>query len=194
MQVGMAVSSGARMTIDQDGTPQPCSTVLAGCGGLVLLFAATLAPPGIQAADIAPPSHAPGERFVLRMADERFGDCVAEPDSGYRFMFRCDASQPRTEDLRPYLRPPVRVGESWTHYFRELIGGAPMSVHVDVTERERITVPAGTYEAYRLEIDERRVGANDGAKQRCWYAPDIQFPVKCEGSIGVSFELLEHRE
>lgn len=157
-------------------------------------LAATLASPGMHAADIASPSHAPGERFVLDIADERFGDCIAEPDSGYRFTFRCGAGQPRTEDLRPYLHLPVRVGKSWTHHFREVIGGARMSVHVDVTGRERIAVPAGTYEAFRLQINERRVGAEEEATQTCWYSPDIQFPVKCEGSIGASFELLEHRE
>lgn len=163
-------------------------------GGIAVTLTAALASPGMHAAEIAPPSHDPGERFVLDMADERFGDCIAAPDSGYRFTFRCGAGQPRTEDLRPYMYLPVRVGKSWTHHFREVIGGAPMAVRVDVTGRERIAVPAGTYEAYRLEIDERRIGAEEGAQQTCWYAPDIQFPVKCEGAIGASFELFEHRE
>lgn len=181
------------MNIDQQGM-RPRTAVPTALTGRILVLAATLAGVPVHGADIVQPSHAPGERFVLGMADQRFGRCIAEPDSGYRFTFRCEARQPRTEDLSPYLRLPVRVGKSWSHRFREPIGGTRMRVHVDVTDREQITVPAGTFAAYRLEIDERRIDADEGAKQTCWYAPDIQFPVKCEGSIGATFELLEHRE
>ncbi|MFW5969883.1 MAG: hypothetical protein ACOCP9_04535 [Halofilum sp. (in: g-proteobacteria)] len=166
----------------------------AGRGGIALLLTALSAGVPVHAADSAPPSHDPGGVFVLDMADERLGDCIAEPASGYRFTFRCGGGDPRSENLRPYMDPPLRPGKKWTQHFRDVIGGVAMSVHVDVTARERVTVPAGTYDVYRLEIDERRAGAEEGARQTCWYAPEIRFPVKCRGSIGASFELLEYRE
>lgn len=157
----------------------------------LLLISLVPSSPAIPA-DAAAPSYQPGERFVLDMADERSGNCAAEPQEGFRFTFRCDSGQARTEDLRPYFHLPLRIGKSWTHRFREVVGGTFMILEATVTGRETVTVPAGTYQTYRVEIEQRRDGAEEGSEKTCWYAPVIQFPVKCEGTIGISFMLLQH--
>lgn len=160
---------------------------------LLVLFIAMLPSSLATGAGSAPASYEPEERFVLQMADERFGECTAEPKAGYRFTFRCASGQPRIEDLGPYMHLPIRVGKSWKHHYREVIGGTRMTLEVKVTGRETVTVPAGTYESYRLEMEESGSGTAGKVEQTCWYAPAVQFPVKCAGAIGSSFELLEHR-
>lgn len=143
-------------------------------------------------AGVSGTSHEPSERYVLEMSDDNLGKCVVKPEPDYRLKFRCKNDHWRTENLAPYIRPPLHVGKSWEHEFLGMISGTEMVLEVRVGRRETITVPAGTYETYRVEMMERQSDAEEGPRKTCWYAPAIQFFVKCKGLMGTSFELIEH--
>lgn len=132
---------------------------------LLATLVPVILPSFAESADVDAPSYGSQERFVLDMEDARSGDCAAEPVTGYRFLFRCDEGRPRLENLRPYMQLPIRVGRSWTHDFRDVLGGQRWTVAVEVTGREQVTVPAGSYDTYRLEMEERRTGADSGTEQ-----------------------------
>ena len=47
--------------------------------------------------------------------------------------------------------------------------------------RERITVPAGTFDAFVLLRVSEQVNSDWRAEQRTWYAPELGWVVKFEG-------------
>lgn len=187
--------AGARRGAAMRSGPLPAAPARVrrlGGTALVLLLAAQAVP--AHAGDIAPPTYGPSERFVLDMHDARVGRCVAEPAGDYTFEFRCREAAPRTEDLGAYLQLPLRVGKSWTHHYRDVIGGSIRVIEASVIAQETVSVPAGTYETYRVSILDKRVGGDDALTQTCWYAPAIEFFVRCKGPINGSFDLMRHRE
>ena len=158
----------------------------------VSIGSASLAPRGVAGDDVQS-ARAQGERFVLDMADERTGKCVAEPLTDRVFRIECGERSHGREDLSPYLNLPMRVGKSCVHHYHEPVGGSERVIEARVTKRETATVPAGTYEAYRLELLDRPVDRERGLRETCWYAPSIRFPVRCRGAITSAFELIRHR-
>lgn len=73
---------------------------------------------------------------------------------------------------------PLWVGKSWTSTMKVKGDIADyFSVHRKVVALEKISVPAGDYDAYRIEL---YPGANmdPGLKETVWYAPSVRLPVK----------------
>ena len=66
--------------------------------------------------------------------------------------------------------------------------GDVFNVQVEAKRWETITVPAGTFEAMRVEISGGAAGTGT-----CWYAPEAQRAVKCETTgPGRNYELLKY--
>lgn len=72
---------------------------------------------------------------------------------------------------------PVEVGKSWTRSFQVKFPAQGRSVPVEARQTveayEDVTVPAGTFKAYRFRWTD-----NTGVTNTDWYAPDIQLLVK----------------
>jgi hypothetical protein len=82
------------------------------------------------------------------------------------------------------------VGRRWNTRFRVITGkGDPTIVDLDVriADRENITVPAGTFNAFRIEAQGWQTGSvgtgmiNVAWNWKTWYAPDqVRQPVAFE--------------
>lgn len=94
------------------------------------------------------------------------------------------------------LNFPLRVGKSWTTAFSyrrapRLYFTATNSV--SVVAYEKVTVPAGTFWAYRLEALVTRAGRNP-IHETYWYAPAVQRIIKSESPARKMYlELLAYR-
>lgn len=100
-----------------------------------------------------------------------------------------DDSVRRFEPYRPDYQFPMGVGVQWEKEFHSMIfkTGAAFSefVRAKVVGKESVTVPAGSFEAYRIEIiNEARSTAADGSISKTeltiWYSPDVKRFVKQE--------------
>ena len=96
------------------------------------------------------------------------------------------------------LRFPLAVGESWRRsYVRAIAGKDPpddeMTVEAAVKAYERITVPAGSFDAFRIEstITSARE-TNPTLYATYWYAPAakavIKYHAEISGSLGLKIE------
>lgn len=74
---------------------------------------------------------------------------------------------------------PWKTGQSWTCDANWSDGTYSGTVHVtgNIVAREKITVPAGTFEALHAKLN---VG---GAEVNCWYAPDVANWALCKSSL-----------
>jgi hypothetical protein len=81
---------------------------------------------------------------------------------------------------------PLQVGKrTWFIVEGVSSGGFPTSWYETYTvrKRERVTVPAGTFDAYVIEWDEQgREGNGFQATSRYWYAPNVGYFVKFEAA------------
>ena len=122
---------------------------------------------------------------------------------------------PSGAEWSPNQTVPVEfaVGKRWQTRFRVITGkGADTVVDLDmrIADRERITLPSGTFNAFRVEATGWQTGSlsgkpiNVGWGWKTWYAPDqVRLPVAFEwlnrvqrGNITRSerHELLEYRQ
>ena len=87
------------------------------------------------------------------------------------------------EAVELFRRLPLATNYSSTiHIFSGLGGGTVIPLKVEVTAMEKVTVPAGTFECYKVELSIR---------QTFWYSTDAhRYPVKFEAG-GVVAELTE---
>jgi hypothetical protein len=94
------------------------------------------------------------------------------------------------ESAEPCIRIfkwPLRIGEKWSseYMLRDYSRGVhlhPSKIEVNVRTYEKVTVPAGTFNALRIQAGEETV----------WYAPSIGWAVKEQiGSYGKAGWLLE---
>ena len=91
-------------------------------------------------------------------------------------------------------RPPFTVGKTWTHasfwedYVKPEESGGPAVKDWEVTAYEVVTVEAGAFAAFRIEI----VGANfEYSPQTFWWAPSIRSVVKADYD-GTIAELVDY--
>jgi hypothetical protein len=77
---------------------------------------------------------------------------------------------------------PLWVGKAWTttYTFHDVArnftaGPGPVERHVKVAAYEDVSVPAGTFKAFRIETTP---GRNDAVSETIWYAPDVKLAVK----------------
>ena len=71
---------------------------------------------------------------------------------------------------------PLQVGKSETIHYTTSAGGHEMTWKVP--RMERITVPAGTFDTYVIELWERSVDYQYQAKETMWYSPALGYFVK----------------
>lgn len=77
---------------------------------------------------------------------------------------------------------PFSVGRNYSWPCKESRNGGPpadFTPLAKVTARESVTVPAGTFDAFAVDM-----GANGGTFERQWYAPESCWRVKSEGLAG----------
>jgi hypothetical protein len=89
----------------------------------------------------------------------------------------------------PILRFPLKVGKSWSYDYQGVryAKSAPMTAKYHVEAYEQITVPAGTFWAYKVECSRgynaKGVTASTYANKTYWYAPAPKTIIKGNGVI-----------
>ena len=80
----------------------------------------------------------------------------------------------------------LQVGRKWTTRYRFNAGGKPGEAYLDyrVIGRERVRVPAGEFEAFRLEADGWVRANGTRLAVRCWVVPELNFDLK--------FQIIRH--
>lgn len=83
---------------------------------------------------------------------------------------------------RQFAPAELQVGKKWTAAFVTNRKGAAESVHFDVqiARREKISVPAGAFEAFRIEASGWNKTAGAKLEVTMWLAPGVNFPIKSE--------------
>jgi uncharacterized protein YbaA (DUF1428 family) len=94
---------------------------------------------------------------------------------------RLDDGNGRWEPFQPYFKFPLVVGSEWTQAYRYSAyqTGSSFSnfAKLKVVKVETVTVPAGTFHAFRVDIEgEARSAGTDGTVTKdfftVWYAPE----------------------
>lgn len=175
--------------------------------GLSPALAGKNGPP--DGAKVAPlPEAKPGSQWTLRYANGAETTlAISQAKNGKLFfsngtVFTAERNMlegygPRTGDpisYSPHLRTysfPLWEGKTWGGWVTWTSGQYSGSYRVNVKAAawETITVPAGTFEAMRLET----LG-NGKPWSTCWYAALAEFPAKCTfHQHGADFELLAYK-
>lgn len=95
----------------------------------------------------------------------------------------------------PYLKRysfPLHAGASWDGDADKIVLSnhrhGRFSVHGQVESVETVTVPAGTFQAYKVVVDAAAIGTNEDAnvgmtREIHWYAPQIKHEIRMETSF-----------
>jgi hypothetical protein len=106
--------------------------------------------------------------------DVRNLECIVDIDSNGKKI-------PPTEDWSASFDFPLYVGKKWSKMMGGF-GGSKLYTY-NVVSFENITVPAGTFQSFKIEfVDENLVTT---AKQRIslWYSPEVKWFVKFYGPV-----------
>ena len=91
----------------------------------------------------------------------------------------------------PRLQFPLWVGKEWrVSYAASWDSGSEYAtLHVKVVGKEKVVVPAGTFEALGLEMR-----FSSGNQESCWYAEEVKRFIKCKYSDPLrDYELVSFR-
>jgi hypothetical protein len=99
-----------------------------------------------------------------------------------------DLDDSRFDPYYPEYRFPLEAGMTWTDKYTAFTkAGVPSSGYVKATVSalEKVVVPAGTFEAYRIVRDQEARGNNEAAvltnlHMTTWYAPSVRRFVRRE--------------
>jgi hypothetical protein len=147
-------------------------------------------------------------REITAVTPER----IEGTENGSAFVMTTDLnnveSALRKDSDQRLLSFPLQVGKKWsfsdeyTDYSRDGIVGK-MDVDAEVVGYEKVRVPAGEFDAFKLQADGKRIegGNTTGISWTYWYAPAARAVVKWEtrvvsaiGTVYYSFsELAEYR-
>ena len=95
----------------------------------------------------------------------------------------------------PYLKRfvfPLEVGKKWDGAADKMVfkGGkhGKFSLTGEVVAFEKVTVPAGTFDAYKIKLTTDAVSTDEDVisghtEETCWYAPAVRQNVKCEDTF-----------
>jgi hypothetical protein len=103
------------------------------------------------------------------------------------------------EPSNGYLSFPMTVGKSWDfHHVRRFTSGTlDVSGHAKVVAFERVQVPAGSFDAYKIESR----GTNAKQLERLysapftatyWYAPNVKKIIKEDYALYLNHEVQTH--
>ena len=106
---------------------------------------------------------------------------------------------------RQWTPAEYQVGKKWTatfsHTFKRVTTSSYYNLHI--VKRETVTVPAGSFDAFRIEGEGWNVTLGNQNEMRMWLVPGLNFPVKREfigrprtGGFGITsrFELISLRQ
>ena len=86
-------------------------------------------------------------------------------------------------DVPRQLAPAeFQLGKKWTAAFVVSGRGKTASVHLDVqiVRREKVTVPAGSFDAFRIEASGWNMSRGGKLALTLWLVPGVNFPIKHE--------------
>ena len=97
---------------------------------------------------------------------------------------------------RQFAPAELQLGKKWTAAFVTTRKGAPESVHFDVqiTRREKISVPAGTFDAFKVEAFGWNKTAGAKLEVTLWLVPGVNFPIKSESVMRARSGQLKNTE
>jgi len=87
-----------------------------------------------------------------------------------------------------FLQFPLFVGKSWSHSYEN--NGIPRGSNYSVKAYEQISVKAGTFMAFRVEGEDKRLDRPYGILISYWYSPQAKAIVKFEGVDGSNLQSL----
>lgn len=133
-----------------------------------------------------------GDKFVFT----KEGNLVEGQDLG-RLAERYDPYVPR-------FQFPLQEGKTWLGQYtvQGERGRRPFNetLRAKVAGWERVSVPAGTFDALKIQISIERQGTGNipaaGHEELCWYAQEVKRFVKCsfsEHRKGSDFELVSYQ-
>jgi hypothetical protein len=76
---------------------------------------------------------------------------------------------------------PLYVGKRWSRMFdgsTDISTTINMLISFKVVSLEEITVPAGTFKTFKIEMEESIPGQGDSAIHHVWYSPEVKNMVK----------------
>jgi hypothetical protein len=76
-----------------------------------------------------------------------------------------------TDPPMPVLKVPAKAGDAWEWEAKTADGRPPHKVKVKVVGEEEVEVPAGTFRAVRVEVEEEEWGRT--TRSEAWYAPKV---------------------
>ena len=101
-----------------------------------------------------------------------------------------------------FLNFPLFVGKNWSHSYRnrELSSDVLRNARYEVEAYEKVTVKAGTLEAFKIEGRDQRSDRPYAIRLRFWYAPEVKAIVRFDGVAepnldpvrGFQFELVRY--
>jgi hypothetical protein len=86
-------------------------------------------------------------------------------------------------DAPQQLNPAeLQVGRKWTAAYILTKSGSASNAYLDlqIARREKVSVPAGTFEAFRIEGQGWNKTFDTQLEVRLWLVPGLNFPVKRE--------------
>lgn len=175
---------------------------------LFTIIGAVLLGSGLQAADTGTPvaeqpKYTAGDNWVFMPTNEADSDAeatkafhvtfVSQDEAGYNFTkdgvpYKRDKFlSPVTDKAKgfpgPVLQFPFKVGSYWSQDYEGGKVGNPkrMTAKYSVEAYEQITVPAGTFWAYRIEVSRVLASKREGGvygNSTYWYAPAAKNIIK----------------
>ena len=175
--------------------------------GSAASFAAPAQPPEIPVVDstpVAAPQWRAGstweysDGYGLRVASTAAGMTVFQrldaPDQWFsmRGFLRQDAASAKSQRQTIYRTVPPSAGDGLAAgaplmFQREYLSNSKLIVHASswsVEGRQRITVPAGTFECWVIVWRARSLKSNWTGFERWWYSPEVQQYVRLEYKYG----------
>lgn len=144
------------------------------------------------------PKLVPGDTWQWTYGTEKY---VGENGDNLVFEYNVTRKRYRTRDLNlvktvssdgsitqlrdphsGHLNFPLSLGKSWSHSYGS--NGVPRQSHYKVAAYELVTVRAGTFMAYRIEGEDKRLDRRFGILRKMWYAPQAKQIVKMEDVDG----------
>lgn len=136
------------------------------------------------------PSTVPNRRWVVRSVTPERIEATEDGEPLVLSPHLNVLDAPKTSETNPQaLRFPLAVGQRWRYatewLFKPKMSRGTLDVEVAVVRQESVTVPAGTFQAFRLESKGELGGHSPSntfyagqVTTTYWYAPDARAVVK----------------
>lgn len=138
--------------------------------------------------------------FRIKLDDGASLTLFRTKDTNLMYDIQTDGGKRNTREPHSgILSFPLHVGKKWEH--RYVNNGVPRWADYKVVAWENVSTPAGEFEAFRVEGDDRRTDRQYGIKVTYWYAPAVKQFVKFVGIDswnnselpGWSFEIMSYK-